>query len=234
MIELAATNPEEVVLEVGCGTGALALALASHAGRVIGIDASPAMLERAELNRIEANCNNLDLTWADAADLPVPDASLNLVVSRDLWGHLPTPQTYLAEVKRTLHHTGRLLVDELIGSVEPVKRATHEALEVRRNPSFAHLPTRAEIERLLSEAGFQISQIEAYPVSLLLDDWLAQVAADEATRKDLRSMLEAGMDEDAAGLRARRNRDGLLMFTQQRIRLIATPSTASTSDHLRH
>ncbi len=228
LIELASTQSGDAVLEVGCGSGALALALASRAGRVMGIDASAAMLERAELKRIEANCNNLDLTWAEAADLPIPDASLDLVASRDLWNHLPAPQTYLSEAKRVLRSTGRLLLDELIGSAEPVKRATQEAIEVRRNPSFAHLPTQAEIEHHLSDASFKVTQAETYPVNLTLADWLAEVAADENTRNEVRKMLEAGMEEDAAGLHVHRHRDGSITFTQQRLRLLAVPVAPST------
>ena len=128
-----------------------------------------------------------------------------------------------------LRPTGRLLLDELIGSAEPVKRATQEAIEVRRNPSFAHLPTRAEIERLLAEASFKVTQAETYPVNLTLNDWLAEVAADENTQGEVRKMLEAGMEEDAAGLHVHRNRDGAIKFTQQRLRLLAIPVAPATS-----
>jgi broad specificity phosphatase PhoE/ubiquinone/menaquinone biosynthesis C-methylase UbiE len=225
-VEFALTTPIESVLDVGCGTGALALALAPHTRRVIGIDASAAMLERAELRRLEAGYSNLDLIWAHAADLPLPDSSFDLVAARDLWIHLRSPQHHLGESRRVLHPSGHLFMDELIGSEDAVRRATQEAIEVRRNPTFARLWTPADIKRILSEAGFDIERWEVYHASISLDDWMSDVAADEATRTDVRSMMQAGMEEDATGLRVRQDRERSITFTQSRLRLLARYSVA--------
>ena len=222
LVELAASRSLDAALDVGCGKGALALALAPRATRVIGIDASAAMLERAELSRLAAGCENLDFTWAQAADLPVADASQSLVASRDLWSHLALPQAYLGEARRVLHPFGRLLVDDVTGNAESVKRATQEAIEIRRNPALIRLLTRTEIERLVAEAGFQIDHVETYQVTLQLDDWLTEAAADDATRSEVRKMIEAGMEGNAAGLHASRRRNGAIVFTQQRLRLLAS------------
>jgi hypothetical protein len=80
--------------------------------------------------------------------------------------------------------------------------------------------TRTEIERLVAEAGFQIDHVETYQVTLQLDDWLTEAAADDATRSEVRKMIEAGMEENAAGLHASRRRNGAIVFTQQRLRLL--------------
>jgi hypothetical protein len=114
-----------------------------------------------------------------------------------------------------------LLVDDVTGNAESVKRATQEVIEVRRNPASSASLTRTEIERLVAEAG-QIDHVETYQFMLQLDDWLTEAAADDATRSEVRKMIEAGMEENAAGLHASRRRNGAIVFTQQRLRLLAS------------
>jgi hypothetical protein len=63
--------------------------------------------------------------------------------------------------------------------------------------------------------------MERYTVGRELDEWLGRAAVDEATRAAVRSMLEAGLDADSAGLSARRTRDGNIAFAENRVRLLA-------------
>jgi broad specificity phosphatase PhoE/ubiquinone/menaquinone biosynthesis C-methylase UbiE len=227
LVALASVPPSGVVLDAGTGSGPVALAFARSAGRVIGVDVSPAMLERAEIARSKGAAGNVELFWADATELPAGDRSADIVASRNLWQHLADPALYVREAARVLKPDGRLVLDELIGSEDPVKRATQEAIEVRRDPSFTRLPTQEEIERLLAEGGFRLEKALPYEVSRDVDAWLACAATDESTRNEVHNMLETGMDTDAAGLRVKRNRDGGLVFTRRRLRLAARPGERS-------
>jgi hypothetical protein len=128
----------------------------------------------------------------------------------------------MREAARVLRPTGRVLLDALIGSPDPVKRATQETIEVRRNATFVRLPTRADLEQTLLAAGFRIERAEPYDQQCDAAAWLARAAVDENTRVAVLGMLEAGMDTDAAGLRVRRTRDGLTI-TRQFMRLLAMP-----------
>ncbi len=223
LVAWAQVRPQTIALDVGCGAGALALALAPIAERVVGIDVSPAMLERAELARLAAGAANVSFSWAEAYDLPVPDRTIDLVAARNLWRHLAEPDLFVREAARVLRPTGRVLLDELIGSSDPVKRATQEAIEVRRNPTFLRLPTRSDLEQPLTAAGFRVEKAETYEFQRDAAEWLACSGADENTRVAVLSMLEAGMDTDATGLRVRRTREGGVTIVQQRLRLMAAP-----------
>jgi hypothetical protein len=119
---------------------------------------------------------------------------------------------------------GRLLVDQLIGNDDPVKRATQNAIELQRDPSITGVPSAAEVERALTGAGFRIEQSERYTVTRELEEWIAQAAAEDATRSTVRSMIEAGLEADSAGLLARRTRDGQVQLSQSRMRLLAVPT----------
>jgi broad specificity phosphatase PhoE/ubiquinone/menaquinone biosynthesis C-methylase UbiE len=221
LIALASLRPGARVLDAGAGTGALALAFAPHAAEVIGVDLSPAMLERAEQARVVRKATNVYFRWADAADLPFSDGSFDLVVSRNLLNYVAEPAALLTGFDRVLRPNGRLLMDAIIGSDDPVKRATHETIEIRRNPAFIKVHSKAEIEKLLARAGFRVEKAETPETTRELTEWLERAAADEATRSAVRTMIEASAGTNAAGLRSKLGRDGTITFVQRRLRLAA-------------
>jgi SAM-dependent methyltransferase len=102
-----APRPDEVVLDLGCGTGNAAMIAASRGARVIGVDPSPRLLEVA---RAAAGAAGLDAVFAlgDAASLPVPDGSVDAIVS--VFGVIfaPDAEAAAAEMARVLRPGGRV------------------------------------------------------------------------------------------------------------------------------
>ena len=98
------------VVEVGCGPGPVARALAARAsaGEVIGIDPSPIFIEVARERA--ASLSNLSFTLGDARDLPLADATYDAVVFHTTLCHVPGPERALAEARRVLRPGGRLAV----------------------------------------------------------------------------------------------------------------------------
>ena len=117
LVELAAPAPGEHVLDVGCGTGALAIALKSRmgAGTVHGIDASPEMIEVAKGKATRAR-SELELQVAVVEELPFPDASFDLVTSSLVLHHLPEDlkRKGLAQVRRVLKPGGRFMAVDFV------------------------------------------------------------------------------------------------------------------------
>ena len=227
LVRLAAPTTDTRLLDVATGAGAVALAFAPHVDHVVAVDISPAMLECAERARLSLNLHNVRFRLADATALPFPEHSFDMVTCRELLSYIPQPDVLLAGFHRVLVSRGKLVLDEIVGSDDPVKRATQEAIEIRRNPAFLKLYSSQEIERLVAEALFKIEKLEHYELNIGLEEWLAQAAADAATAAAVRSMLDASIERDAAGLNVRRSRDGSLYLTIHRIRLLAT-----ARDHL--
>ena len=226
LVALAAPSPTDRLLDLATGTGAVALAFASHVAAVVAVDVSPAMLERAERARLARQATNVHFRWADATQLPFDPASFDLATGYDLLPYVTDPAAALAGCRRVLAAGGRLLLDEIAGSADQVKRATQDAIAARRDPAFVRTYGLADLERLVAAAGFRVVAAETYDVPWTVDDWLAAAAADEDTAAAVRAMLTAGIERDAAGLELRRSRDGALAFTQRRVRLLALARAA--------
>ena len=160
MLSFARLQPVESVLDVGCGTGSLAMAAKRQVGAdgsVDGVDAAPEMIARA---RKKARSAGLEITFqtAYAQSLPFPGARFDVVLSTLMLHHLPQParQELAAEIRRVLKPGGRVLVIDF-------------GLESRQRKSILdHIHRRhgsvdvKEIEALLTAAGLEV--IESGPV----------------------------------------------------------------------
>ncbi|WP_436908984.1 class I SAM-dependent methyltransferase [Halosimplex marinum] len=98
-------------LDVGCGTGVVALLLAELGHEVVGLDAAPAMLDQARAKR-RGTDRSLSVLQGDAETLPLADDSVELVTARHLVWTLPNPRGALQEWQRVLEPGGRLLLLE--------------------------------------------------------------------------------------------------------------------------
>lgn len=107
-------RPGERVLDVGCGTGTLAVAAARRVGRdgwVGGVDAAPQMVQAARRKAAREGVG-VDVREALAQDLPFPDGSVDAVMTSMAMHHVPPHARVVAvaEMRRVLRPGGRLLI----------------------------------------------------------------------------------------------------------------------------
>jgi len=107
LVRFAAIRSGETVLDVGTGTGVVAITAARSGAQVTGLDLTPALLEQARENSRIARMENIVWTEGDAEDLPYPAASFDVVLSQ--FGHMfaPRPEVAVSEIRRVLKPGGR-------------------------------------------------------------------------------------------------------------------------------
>lgn len=107
LVRFAGVAAGQSVLDVGCGTGVVAVTAARAGAKVQGLDLTPALLEEARHN---ARVARVAVEWSegDAEALPYPDASFDVVLSQ--FGHMfaPRPEVAIAEMRRVLKPGGRI------------------------------------------------------------------------------------------------------------------------------
>lgn len=114
---LGTIGPGEQVLDVGCGAGIdslIAAGLVGETGRVVGIDMTAEMLERARRARQEAGLDNLEFVDGTAEALPVGDESIDVVISNGVFNLTPDKKATLAEWHRVLEPGGRLQIADIL------------------------------------------------------------------------------------------------------------------------
>lgn len=119
LIQTAHLKPGERVLDVGCGTGSLAIAAKRHCGAassVCGIDASPEMIARAKKKAVKAGVE-IDLQVSICEALPFPTGSFDVVFSTMMLHHLgpKTRRECASEIGRVLIPGGRWFVVDFEG-----------------------------------------------------------------------------------------------------------------------
>jgi ubiquinone/menaquinone biosynthesis C-methylase UbiE len=155
LVWLARLEPGQSVLDVGCGTGTLAIAVKRRVGpfgSVHGIDASPEMIARA---RKKARKAGVEVTFTNGVveGLPFPDERFDAVLSTLMLHHLPRAarEQCVREMRRVLKPGGRVLAVDFGRTTEDRKSFIehfhrHGRVDVR------------DIVKLLSEAGLQITE----------------------------------------------------------------------------
>lgn len=145
------------VLDLGCGTGSMALAIARRAPDVaiVGVDGDPEVLERA---RAKARREGVELELHEAlADrLPLGDGSVDCAVSTLLFHHLQpaTKRAALAEIRRVLAPGGRLLICDVGRASDPLMRALFFAVQLLDGFSNTRENVAGELPGIVAETGF--------------------------------------------------------------------------------
>lgn len=120
IVRLAQPKPDDVVVDVGAGTGLLTLALAPRVAEVHAVDISPAMLEYLAMKATGAHLENVETVPANALSLPLADVSASLVVSNYCYHHLSDEdkERGILEVFRVLRPGGRVVIGDMMFRVQ--------------------------------------------------------------------------------------------------------------------
>lgn len=105
------------IIDIGCGAGIdslIAARMTGEEGRVIGIDMTPAMLEKAEQNAAKVGLDHVEFREGYGEALPVPNAWADVVISNGVLNLMPDKDAALREMARVLQPNGRLQIGDIL------------------------------------------------------------------------------------------------------------------------
>lgn len=130
-ISRAELKPGETVLDLGSGAGFdafLAAQRVGDSGKVIGVDMTHEMIEKARANAKKLNMSNVEFRQGEIEKLPVPDNSVDVVISNCVINLSPDKSAVFKEICRTLRPGGRIIISDILRSGEMPE-------EIRSNPA---------------------------------------------------------------------------------------------------
>ena len=165
----------EYILDLGSGAGFdcfLAAKKVGSKGKVIGVDMTPEMLERARENAKKGNYTNVEFRLGEIENLPVADCTVDVVISNCVINLSPDKQRIFREAYRVLKPRGRLMVSDIV-LLERLPDLVMDSLQAYAS-CLAGAIMKDEYLAIIKKAGFQAVSIVSeapYPMaSTDLDD----------------------------------------------------------------
>jgi ubiquinone/menaquinone biosynthesis C-methylase UbiE len=205
VLRLVAPAGSEHALDVACGPATLARIFAPYVRWIVGLDLTPAMLERARREAAERELGNFCAMRGNALETPFRDESFDIVVTSYSIHHLPDAAAALREMARLTKRGGKFGMLDMIVSADAAAARKCNEIEIARDPSHTRALPASEFEKVLASFGLRIARREIVEHPRRFDQWMGTAgwrrgdAEYEATRK----LMESSIAHDDAGLRAK-------------------------------
>jgi ubiquinone/menaquinone biosynthesis C-methylase UbiE len=197
---LAPLRGDERTLDVGCGTGALAYALAPLVGEVVGVDSAEEYLAAAR-GAAPANCT---FVLGDAESLPFPYGDFDLVGCLRVLHHVRRPELVVAEIARVTTPGGRILIADQLGDIDPMRSLELDRFERARDPSHTRLLPDADIRGYLDANDLVVTSNEIVTERRDMDTYLAIAGLQGEERERLARMAPPIVDVEIGWYVARK------------------------------
>jgi len=140
---------DDLLLDVGCGTGAASRAASAVTRLVVGVDLSAEMISRAA--ELASGVENVRFLIADSEQLPFDDGAFTAVLCSNSFHHYPDPSRAVREMARVLASDGRLVIGDACADLPAARIA--DAVLRRIEPGHVRLYRSSELGSFLQRAG---------------------------------------------------------------------------------
>lgn len=172
-VALASLREGETVLDLGSGAGFdcfLAANKVGKTGKVIGVDMTPEMIEKARDNAKRCNYSNVEFRLGEIENLPVADNSVDVMISNCVINLSPDKRKVFAEAYRVLKPNGRLMVSDIV-LLKELPASIMNSLEAYVS-CVSGAMIREEYLRTIENAGFKEVEVvdeTIFPIDLASD-----------------------------------------------------------------
>lgn len=185
-VTLASLEPGQTVLDLGSGGGIdvfLAAKRVGDEGRVIGVDMTAAMIEKARANKEKIGASNVEFRLGEIEHLPVADDTVDVVISNCVINLSPDKPQVFREAYRVLRPGGRLAVSDIVTN-GPLPDAIKQSMAAWAGCVAGALEVDDYVAAI-EDAGFVDVKLEpVYMDKEMIDDAISQL--------DLREAIESG------------------------------------------
>ena len=191
------TGPKQTdhVLEVAAGTCVCGRALAPYCNQVTCLDLTPAMPETGRSEAEKQGITNITYVTGVAEELPFPDNSFDMVISRLAFHHFVNPQVIFAEKVRVLKKGGRLVMWDMTPA-DLAQRQKIDRIETLRDPSHTREMSKEEMQKLYADTGLTLTLQEELEILVSLEGWMELTKTPEEVRNEIRTMMEKDLSRE--------------------------------------
>jgi ubiquinone/menaquinone biosynthesis C-methylase UbiE len=188
---------DQVVLDLGSGAGFdcfLASKKVGPAGKVIGLDMTPEMIEKAKQNAQTGNYQNVEFRLGEIEDMPVDSSSVDVIISNCVINLVPDKKKAFQETYRVLKPGGTLMISDVV-LLKELPQSVKQSIEAYIG-CLSGAVMKDEYLQLISQAGFKdvlIQHQQAFPLDVMSNDPTADAILDapKISQEDLQSVAGA-------------------------------------------
>lgn len=182
-VAIAALKRGETVLDLGSGAGFdcfLAANAVGKDGKVIGVDMTPEMIDKARVNARKADYENIEFRLGEIENIPTADSSVDCVISNCVINLAPDKGRVFKETFRVLKPGGRLMVSDIV--------VTKELPDFIKNSLEAYIGCisgaimKEEYLQAIRDAGFHEVRVvdeQSFPIDAIANDPTAKAIIDK-------------------------------------------------------
>ena len=178
-VATASLKEGETVLDLGSGAGFdafLASVKVGETGRVIGVDMTQEMLEKARINAAKGDYSNVEFRLGEIENIPVDDNSVDVIISNCVINLSPDKKKVFQESYRVLKPGGRIMVSDIV-LIKPLPEIIKNSVEAYVG-CLAGAVTKDEYFSYIKNAGFESVEIlsqDNFPVEFMENDITAKI-----------------------------------------------------------
>jgi SAM-dependent methyltransferase len=188
LADTMAGQAEARVLDLGCGGGHAAFAVAAQVKEVVAYDLSHEMLGAVAAEAKRRGLGNIATKQGAVEHLPFADSAFDVVMTRFSMHHWSDLGAALKEARRVVKPSGRAIFIDTISPGRPVLDTFLQAFELFRDPSHVRNYSVAEYRGALAAAGFAVTAVTPRRMKIAFAPWIERMSTPPVQAEAIRAV----------------------------------------------